>query len=269
MRRSLRVSPRRETRDRLPQAALQRILRDRPCPLSPRAEDRAGHCRRCQNQRLHSRDGTGRIRQRLCGRGAARGDELQSPSPRRGFARGHPALFRRGRAARTRARDAGMSIVVTGYAGLDYAVRLELAAAAGPDRDHSVTRPGVAASRRLPGLCGGRTRRRRSAGRRAGQLGGRRRRRRDLSQSTAGARCPYRWHLHRTRPNASMHSRLSAGWALLLSLRPRTDGVGSSGRRPTRPAARGGGDLRHRGPNEGDLGDASSGAPRRDVGCGR
>ena len=34
-----------------------------------------------------------------------------------------------------------MSIVVTGYARLDYAMRLDLAAAAGPDHDHSVARP--------------------------------------------------------------------------------------------------------------------------------
>ena len=93
-----------------------------------RAEDRARHRRRRQDQRLHTRDGAGRLRLRVRGRRAERGDEFQSPAPRRSVARGHRALFRRRRFARTRARDAGMSIVVTGYASLDYAVRLELGA---------------------------------------------------------------------------------------------------------------------------------------------
>ena len=41
-----------------------------------------------------------------------------------------------------------------------------------------------------------------------------------------GARRPYGRDLRSARPNADMHSRLSAGWAVLLSLRSRTDGVG-------------------------------------------
>ena len=76
-----------------------------------------------------------------CRRRAERGDQLQSAASRGGVARGHRTLFRRGRVARTRARDASMSIVVTGYASLDYVGAARLAAAAGPDRRPSSRAP--------------------------------------------------------------------------------------------------------------------------------
>ena len=64
-----------------------------------------------------------------------------------------------------------MSVVVTGYASLDYALRLDRAAAAGSDRDHSLPASGVAPARRLPRLCRVRPRRRRDPGRPARLLG--------------------------------------------------------------------------------------------------
>ena len=50
----------------------------------------------------------GRVRQRLRCRRAARGDQLQSAASRRGVARGHRSIHRRGGAARRSVGDAGM-----------------------------------------------------------------------------------------------------------------------------------------------------------------
>ena len=80
----------------------------------------------------------------------------------------------------TCAGDAGVSVVVTGYASLDYAVRLDRAAAPGRDRDDSLAPARMAAPGRLAGLCRLRLSVAAACATRSRSAGWRRRRRRAL-----------------------------------------------------------------------------------------
>jgi sugar/nucleoside kinase (ribokinase family) len=153
-----------------------------------------------------------------------------------------------------------MSIVVTGYASLDYAVRVDTTLQ--PDRTATIlSRPA-----QWPRLGG-------SPSYVAAAL----------AASGAGDAAPISWvgdDAEGERYRKSLEElgvrtdgiavrpgrtpvcvlSLSAGRPLLLPLRSRTDGIGRTHREPTCPAARGGGDLRHRRTDKCDPGGASSGA---------
>ncbi len=81
-------------RDRRREAALQRLLRDRPRARPARAGRRHGRGRGREDERLHPGDVPGRVRPRAAGRPAARGDELESSGPRRGEPGGRRPLSR-------------------------------------------------------------------------------------------------------------------------------------------------------------------------------
>src|SRR5271170_7245679 len=122
--RRVRAFGRSRGRDR--QAPLQRLLRHGSRAVPARAEDRAGDRRRREDQRLHPGDRAGRVRQRLRRRRSPRGYQLQPPASGGGLAGRHRALHRQGRVARRCVGHARMtSVAITGYASLDYVVRLD------------------------------------------------------------------------------------------------------------------------------------------------